>query len=88
MRKPAFWRILSSPWMILAFLVIGWGPAFVGDWVRVMRPDPDLLAEWVHFLMQWIFITKWCSIIALALVIVHTSIFFYRLIGRSPERRR
>jgi hypothetical protein len=87
MRKPAFWRILVSPWMIPVFLVIGWGPAFVGDWVKVMRPDPDFDAEYIHYLMQWIVITELCSIIAFALILVHAFRFLYRLLG-SPERRK
>jgi len=88
MRKKAFWRILLSPWMILVFLVIGWGPTFVGDWVRVLRPDPDFVSGYIHYLMQWIVITKLCSIIAFALILVHAFGFLYRLLGSSPERRK
>jgi hypothetical protein len=77
-----------SPWTIVVFLVVGWGPAFVGDWVRVMRPDPDFLAEYTHFLMQWIFITLWCSVIAFALIVVHSCIFVFRLLGNNHERRK
>ena len=88
MRKLALWRILLTPWMIIVVLVVGWGPVFVADCVRARHSDPDLVAEYLHFVMQWLSITVLCSVIAGALTLVHGFIFLFRLLGNSPASRK
>ena len=88
MLKVASWRILLTPWMIIIFLVAGWGPLFVADFVRVTHPD--LAADYAPqaFAMQWLPVTVLCSVIAGALILVHGFIFLFRHLGNSPASRK
>lgn len=64
MKIKTAWRAVLSPWMILVFLAVGWGPVFIAEFVRTARPD--LSASYVPqaFAMGWIGITLCCSLFA------------------------
>ena len=65
-------RAVLSPWMILVFLAIGWGPVFVAD--RVRMASPSLSERYVPqaFAMGWLVVTIKCSVAAGAFIVGHT----------------
>lgn len=82
MSSRTVWRAVLSPWMILVFLAVGWGPLFVADFVRTSRPD--LSANYVPqaFAMGWLTITIRCSILA-GVYIVGYAIRLIVMLGRK-----
>jgi hypothetical protein len=58
----------SSPWMIVVFLIVGWGPLLVCDIVRLAHPDFDA----IHFATGWIAIALLCSFLAVIFALLFT----------------
>jgi heme/copper-type cytochrome/quinol oxidase subunit 2 len=86
--KEKVWRGLLSPWIILLFLVIGWGPLFLADLVRYVRPDLNASYTPQAFAMGWLMITLWCSVLAIVLAVVHSVWLIMMTIRGSAKRRR
>ena len=81
MRSRRVWRAVLSPWMILLFLAVGWGPVFIADFVRTSRAD--LSAHYVPqaFAMGWLPVTLHCSIWAGVYIVGH-AIRLIVMLGR------
>ena len=84
MEKPRLRNVLYSPWMILIFLAVGWGPAFIGDLAHIAGADADTESQLVSWTMGWLGMTVLCSISAIVLTIVHAVQLILRLFrGKS-----
>src|SRR5258706_14957825 len=78
-RKGAVRRVITSPWMVLVFLVIGWGPPIISDLMLSMRPDlADRFGPETLFGMGWLAITFVCTVLAVAVGVVHLLLFISR----------
>lgn len=64
-------RMVSSAWMIPLLVVIGWGPVFIAEVVRISSPEADASYRPQSFAMHWILITVGSSILAAAFSLVH-----------------
>jgi hypothetical protein len=55
---------LLSPWLIVVFLALGWGPLFIAEYIS--ETEPDLRANYVPqaFAMRWISVTVLSSLLA------------------------
>ncbi len=78
-------RVLTSPWMIVVFLAVGWGPIFIAEFVRDVRPDLNATYSPQGFAMSWIMITFWSSLLAAALTVGHIVRLIVVAIRRSPQ---
>ena len=67
------WMMISSPWMIAVFLMVGWGPVFLAELVGRLRPDLDAAYVPQAFVMSWIREGMVCSVLAIALSVIHGS---------------
>jgi hypothetical protein len=83
--KVDIWGIASSPWIIIAMLALGWGPLYVAEFIRRVRPDLDASYAPQAFGMGWMAITLLCSLVAGVLAVVHLIRFLMRLLGRSDH---
>lgn len=63
-------RLLSSFWVVVVLVTVGWGPIFIADFVRRARPDLDESYIPQHFAMQWLRTTELCSVVAIAAALV------------------
>lgn len=77
MRKPNVLKVVSSPWMIIVLLLIGWGPLLVCDIVRLAHPDFDA----IHFATEWIGMALVCSFLAVIFAVIHAIRFIVRMLG-------
>jgi len=73
--------------MILLFVVLGWGPVFLAEFVRSARPDLNASYGPQAFAMGWIMITLCCSLLAIAFAIGH-AIRLIVTAGRQSAQRR
>lgn len=78
-RKQNILKAVSSPWMIIVFLLIGWGPLLVCDMVRLAHPDFDA----IHFATEWIGMALVCSFLAVIFAVVHAIRFVIRMMGSN-----
>jgi hypothetical protein len=80
-------RILQSTWLIANVLAFGWGPLFVADQIRRLRPDLDASYTLQGFAMDWLPVTLRTTQLAILLVIAHclASLFLHtrRRIGKG-----
>jgi len=83
MRKTHFRSIISSPWWILVFLGIAWGPVFVADFVRVAYPRLDASYEPQTFAINWLPILSVCTSAALTLFLLHGVRFLVFVVRRA-----
>jgi hypothetical protein len=74
MRNANLWRVLSSPWWVLAFFVFAWAPVFIAEFVRVLSPSLDASYAPQSFAIHWLPIALLCSAMALALLVGHAVI--------------
>jgi hypothetical protein len=81
------WRALPSPWMILLFVAVGWGPVFLAELVRRARPDLDASYAPQAFAMGWLMVCLWCSVLAVAFAIGHTVRLIVTGARRFAQRR-
>jgi hypothetical protein len=63
-------RLVSSFWLVVLLLAIGWGPVFLAESVWEARPDLDAAYVPQHFALQWMNTTVRCSVLAIAATIV------------------
>ena len=70
-------RLISSFWIVVLLLAVGWGPAFIAD--LVARSRPDLSADATYYVLQWMRITWYCTLLAIATAIIWVVRF---IIGR------
>ncbi|MGA2273943.1 MAG: hypothetical protein ABSH00_10345 [Bryobacteraceae bacterium] len=81
MRSRHLWRLL----LILGLLLVGWGPLFVADWVKLRHPDFN--AE--GFGSGWgIGITLPFSFLAVALTLFFAIRLIVARVARFIEQRR
>jgi hypothetical protein len=59
--------------MILLFVVVGWGPLFLADLVRSLRPDLNASYRPQAFAVGWMMITLCCSLLAVAFTVATRS---------------
>ena len=79
---------LSSFWVIVVLVTVGWGPIFIAEFVRRARPDLDANYIPQHFAMQWIRTTALCSFFAIAAALVWITRFILRhFAARSAQGR-
>ena len=71
-------RLASSFWLVVLFLAVGWGPAFLADLVREARPDLDASYAPQHFAMRWVNATALCSLLAVVAAVVWVIRFILR----------
>jgi hypothetical protein len=71
-------KVISSFWLVVLLLAVGWGPAFVADLIREARPDLDASYAPQHFAMHWIGMTALCSLLAIVAAVVWVIRFFRR----------
>lgn len=72
--------------MILVVLIIGWGPEFVADAVRALRPDLDAAYVPQAFAIGWFAVTLFCSVAAVVLATVHGIFLTRRLLHKDNQR--
>jgi hypothetical protein len=80
--KAALWRVLSSAWMIVVLVIVGWGPIFIAEAVRRTSPELDAGYRPQSFAMQWMLITVLCSVLAILLVLVHALRLLFGVLRR------
>jgi len=85
--RPSLQSVVSSPWMILVALIIGWGPQFIADVVRVLRPDLDAKYVPEVISVSWLGMTILFSAVAVVLAIMHGIFLIFRLFRRDAERK-
>jgi hypothetical protein len=73
--------------MILLFVVVGWGPLFLADLGRSVRPDLNASYRPQAFAMGWMMITLYCSLLAVACTIGH-AVRLVLAAGRRSARGR
>jgi len=78
-------QFVVSAWMIAVFLVIGWGPLFVADFVRTTRPDLSARYAPQGFAMDWIRVTRDCTVLAVCYVIGHAIRLVVVIVTRSAS---
>ena len=71
MSSRTVWRAVLSPWWILVFLAVGWGPVFIAEFVRTSRPDLSANYAPQAFAMGWLAITIGSSVLAAAYIVGH-----------------
>ena len=86
MRK--LWSVISSAWMIPLLVLVGWGPVFIAEAIRVSSPEANASYRPQSFAMQWVVITAASSILAAALSFVHVLRLAVVLFRRSNGQRR
>jgi hypothetical protein len=81
--------VVSSPWMIVVLVIIGWGPLFIAELVRQSRPDLDANYSPQAFGMAWMGITLLCSVLAVIVSVIHIIRLILRFIlGRGSNDPR
>jgi len=77
-----------SPWWIAVFFLIGWGPAFLAAVVIQLNPVLEASYAPQAFVMEWIPVTWYSSILTIALIIAHAARWIFHLSrGGTPDRR-
>ena len=71
-------KVVSSFWLVVLFLAVGWGPLRVADLIREARPDLDASYALQHFAMQWMGTAAVCSLLAIAAAVVWVIRFILR----------
>jgi hypothetical protein len=57
--------------MILVFLLVGWGPLFVDDFVTTIRPELSAGGGPQAFAIGWMLITLYSSLLAGVYIVAH-----------------
>src|SRR5260370_11609056 len=57
-------KVLSSFWLVVLFVAVGWGPALVADLIREALPVLDASYGLQDFAMHWMDMTALCSLLA------------------------
>jgi hypothetical protein len=68
-------RIFLSPWLIVNVLAFGWGPLFVADQIRSIRPDLDAAYILQAIGMNWLIVTVRCTQLAILLALAQSLIW-------------
>jgi hypothetical protein len=78
-------RVIFSPWMIPALLVLAWFPLFIADFIR----EVNLVATYrlAAFAMGWMGITMLCSLGAIVLTVGHLIRLVFRLVQRDDTQQ-
>ena len=74
-------KLVSSFWLVVFFLALGWGPAFVAELLRSPGHEASFAAQ--HFVMRWLGITVRCTLLALIAGAIWVARF---VIGRFRRR--
>jgi hypothetical protein len=61
---------VSSFWLVVLFLAVGWGPLWVADLARNASPDLDASYAPQHFAMEWIGKAAFCPLLAAVVTFV------------------
>lgn len=80
-------KIICSPWTVLTLLALGWGPIFVAECIRQMRPDLDRAYAPQGFAMAWLGVCFFCTFGVAILLLFHAIRLLRRVMGRYLERR-
>lgn len=80
-------HIAAGPWMILVFLIVGWGPLFIADLVRAASPVLDAAYSPQAFGMAWMGITLLCSFLAIIFSVYHFIRFIFGGRGNNDDGR-
>jgi hypothetical protein len=80
-------RVVSSFWLVVLLLAIGWGPLRVADLLRETRPDLDTSYALQNFAMKWMPTTAVCSLLAVVAAVVWViRVFLRRFVSADSER--
>lgn len=71
-------KVLSSFWLVVLFVAVGWGPALVADLLREALPVLDASYGLQDFAMHWMDMTALCSLLAVVAAVIWVIRFFRR----------
>jgi hypothetical protein len=78
-------RVVSSFWLVVLLLAVGWGPVFLAESVREARPDLDAAYVPQHFALQWMSTTVHCSLLAIVAAVVWAIRYLFRIFKKVDK---
>src|SRR5260370_16715040 len=69
-------KVLSSFWLVVLFVAVGWGPALVADLLREALPVLDASYGLQGFAMHWMDMTALCSLLSAISPVILLLLFF------------